>query len=332
MSQRAQWDLGFQGPLTQRATAIAFQTGMNGIVDVWHSDIGRHGLTVVSGEGNSLSRRSVCDPMTSNVLHDLHPSDAKRAVERPVAWRHPKDSVRYPLAGVIAVVGCDGSGKSTLTADLYTHFRDTCATHLMYLGQDSGNILRSIVAVPLIGPMIGRYLVRKSQSAHADGDEAAEPDALTAIAVYLLSLWRQRKFRRMLKLQGQGATIIADRYPQSEVQGFYFDGPGVAATDRASRFVRWLAARERRLYECMAAYVPTLLIRLNVDAETAHDRKPDHKLTMLRDKVDVIPTLTFNAASILDLDGTAAYPEVLHAALTAAQTALGVNGRREAPH
>lgn len=224
------------------------------------------------------------------------------------------------------MVGCDGSGKSTLTADLYAHLCAVTKTQLIYLGQDSGNILRSIVAVPWIGPMIGRYLTRKSQRAHKDGDKPAEPDSLTALVIYLLSRWRRRKFRRMLALHRQGVTIITDRYPQAEAVGFYFDGPGLAVTERSSGFVRWLAVRERRLYEDMAAYVPALLIRLNVDAETAHARKPSHKLAMLQDKVSVIPTLTFNAAPILDLDGAAPYAQVLQAALTATRETLALGG------
>lgn len=241
-------------------------------------------------------------------------------------------AARYPLAGVIAVVGCDGAGKSTLSADLHAHLQDACAPQLLYLGQDSGNILRAILGWPLIGPAIGRYLVRRSQRAHADeAGKSAAPDALTALVVYLLSRWRRRKFRRMLALQRQGAILITDRYPQAETPGFYFDGPGLAATPGAGGFVRWLAARERRLYQDMAAYVPALLIRLNIDAQTAHARKPDHKLSMLRDKVNVLPTLSFNGASILDLDARAPYAQVLEAALAATRTALALGDKDDAP-
>src|SRR3546814_5713968 len=77
-----------------------------------------------------------------------------------------------------------------------------------------------------------------------------------------------------------------------------------------------------RLYQRMASQVPALLIRLNIDADTAHARKPDHKLAMLRDKVRVIPTLNFNGANILDLDGRDPYPQVLQAALTAARAVI----------
>lgn len=221
------------------------------------------------------------------------------------------------LGGVIAVVGCDGAGKSTLAADLHAELQKHAATEFLYLGQDSGNILRSILRLPLIGPAIGRYLVHRSQRAHGEKDKSASPDTVTALVVHLLSRWRRRKFRRMLALSRRGVIIVTDRYPQAQVPGFYFDGPGLVAKEDSSALVRWLAAREQHIYEDMARHVPALLIRLNVDAETAHARKPDHKLAMLQDKVRVVPTLTFNGARIVDLDATAPYAGVLREALAA---------------
>jgi thymidylate kinase len=230
---------------------------------------------------------------------------------------------RIALTGVIAVIGCDGAGKSTLTGDLYASLCDDHVTKRLYLGQDSGNILQAVLSVPLIGPMLGRYLSRRSKRAHGRGDQPARPDALTALVVHLLSRWRYSKFRRMLALQRQGAIVIVDRYPQAEATGFYFDGPGLALADNMSRFVRWLAVREQKLYREMATYVPALLIRLNIDAETAYARKPDHRLKVLREKARVLPTLAFNAAPLLDLDATDPYAQVLRTATEAAKAALG---------
>lgn len=238
-----------------------------------------------------------------------------------------KSSRPLALAGVIAVVGSDGAGKSTLTADLFAHLRSERPTALVYLGQSSGNILEWVRGLPLIGPPAGRYLQRRSARAHAKHDGPASPDALTALVIHLLSRWRYHKFRRMLAIACRGVTVIADRYPQAEVPGFYFDGPGVAEAAADKGIVHWLAARELRLYRRMAAHVPALLIRLNIDADTAHARKPDHKLSMLRDKVRVIPNLHFNNAPILDLDGGQPYPYVLRAALTAARAAIASERR-----
>lgn len=232
-----------------------------------------------------------------------------------------------PLAGVIAVVGCDGSGKSTLTADLFHHLCDERPTELLYLGQSSGNIADAIRRLPLIGQAFGRYLVRRAERAHAKEHKSAAPDLATALVIHLLSRWRYHKFRRMLALSRRGVWVITDRYPQAEVPGFYFDGPGLDASVMASPLQRWLARRELRLYQRMASHLPALLIRLNIDADTAHTRKPDHKHAMLLDKVTVIPTLHFNGARILDLDGRDPYPQVLQAALDAARSALASQPR-----
>ena len=52
----------------------------------------------------------------------------------------------------------------------------------------------------------------------------------------------------------------------------------------------------------MEAYRPTLVLRLNVDLATALARKPDHRPSSLKTKVEDVPRLTFNGASIVDLD------------------------------
>lgn len=274
--------------------------------------------------GNNRGTAGVCLAMTQHISLEDHIAPTPRTVRDS---RQPKADIarsRAPsrLRGVVAVVGCDGSGKSTLAADLYAHLRSDHAVELLYLGQGSGQILRSILTIPLIGGAVGHYLSRKSQRAHSDKGKAASPDGITALAIHLLSHWRRHKFRRMLRLDRRATVMIVDRYPQAEAAGFYFDGPGLVASGTSSGFVRWLAAREQRLYQDMATHVPTLIIRLHVDADTAHARKPDHKLAMLRDKVRVIPTLTFNEAPIIELNGCAPYAQVLESALSEARKAL----------
>lgn len=222
------------------------------------------------------------------------------------------------LPRVIAVIGCDGAGKSRLTDDLLEQFPSEAPVEWLYLGQSSGNIARWIKELPLIGPPLGRYLVGKANKAHSK--KPTSPDTATTVVIYMLSQWRAHKFRRMLRLSRRGTVVITDRYPQAEVPGFYFDGPGLGAVNAESWLGRKLAAREQRLYQWMASHVPALVIRLNIDADTAHERKPDHKLSMLRDKVRVIPKLHFNNAHILDLDGCDSYDQVLASALAAVST------------
>ena len=230
-----------------------------------------------------------------------------------------------PLAGVVAVIGCDGSGKSTLTNDLMARLRGRGPIERRYLGLVSGEMGDKIKRLPLIGPQLERYLAAKARRAQDQRQKL--PGTGTAIVMYLLSLWRARQFRRILALSRRGVVVITDRYPQAEVPGFHYDGPGLPGADSDSWLVRKLAAREFKLYQWMASHVPSLVIRLNIDADTALARKPDHKVTELLDKIAVAPRLRFNGARILDLDARDPYPQVLGKALQAVNNAIATSAR-----
>ncbi len=224
------------------------------------------------------------------------------------------------LAPLIAVIGCDGSGKSTLAADLRTRLaargRNVAGS---YLGLRSGMIGDRIKSMPLFGKRFERYLSKRAGQAR--DKSGTIPGLPTAVIIYLLSLIRARRFRQMLRLRERGVTIITDRYPQVEFPGFY-DGPGLSAARAEGRLVARLAAKEHALYQWMADHVPDLVIRLNIDAETAHARKPDHKIELLKAKVAVTPQLTFNGARIVDLDAKMPYDAEIMAASAAVDSVL----------
>lgn len=97
---------------------------------------------------------------------------------------------------VIAIVGCDGSGKSTLTASLVNELASRMPTEHIYLGQSSGRIGEWISQLPVIGAPFGRYL--RSKAAHVHEKPSTPPGNITALVIYLLSCWRAYKFRKML--------------------------------------------------------------------------------------------------------------------------------------
>jgi hypothetical protein len=221
---------------------------------------------------------------------------------------------------VVAVTGCDGSGKSTLAAALVARLAAERPVAFVYLGQSSGQIGRWIAGLPLVGPPVARALAAKATRVHAA--KARAPGLATALVIALLSRWREHKFRRMLALCRRGVLVVTDRYPQAEHPGFRFDGPGLVTPDGAGWLVRRLAADERRRYAWMAVHVPALLIRLDVDLATARARKPDHAVDALAQKLAVLPTLRFNGAEILALDGRAPLAGVIDAALAAVRARL----------
>jgi thymidylate kinase len=225
-----------------------------------------------------------------------------------------------PLPNVVALVGCDGTGKSTLVHDLVRRLGAERPTVRRYMGLVSGESGDKIKALPVIGPALERYLAAKARRAQ-DMDQKL-PGTFTALVMYAFSIWRVFQLGRLERLARSGVLVIADRYPQAEVPGFNYDGPGLSTERARSRLARTLAIREQQLYDRMARLRPSLVIRLMIDAETAHTRKPDHPIEELRDKIAIMPRIGYAGAAVVEIDTRRPYPEVLDEALAAVRRAI----------
>jgi thymidylate kinase len=237
--------------------------------------------------------------------------------------------VGRPMGKLVAFVGCDGSGKSTLTGDLARQLGDLAAVRICYLGLGSGALGERIKRAPIVGSALERRLARKASQSRAAGGRI--PGLPTATVIYLFSLLRLRRFKKMLRLRQHGFVVLTDRYPQTECPGFY-DGPGLAAAAAGSWAVAKLVERERRIYAWMTAFRPDMVVRLNVDADTALARKPEHRPDLIRRKVAITPKLRFAGAPIVDLDATLPYPAVHALADRIVRRTLAARGRPDLAH
>ncbi|MCW5645770.1 MAG: nucleoside triphosphate hydrolase [Sphingopyxis sp.] len=223
------------------------------------------------------------------------------------------------LAPLIAVVGSDGSGKSTLSADLLAHIQQSRAAESGYLGLGSGEQGRRIGRWPVIGPPLHRFLDGIADRLREPGEPI--PGYLAARYALNKSRKRRARFDELLAQRRAGKVIVTDRYPQVEVPGLH-DGPILAGIATSPRLAAMQAA-ERALYAEMAAYRPTLVIRLHVDVDTVMARKPDHNRDLIKRKVETVPLLAFNGAPIVDIDATMPYADELALATAAVAGALG---------
>lgn len=208
---------------------------------------------------------------------------------------------------LVSLVGCDGSGKSSISQYLVQHFSETRPTVYGYLGLGSGDLGRRIGALPFIGPALEKKLNRKAKKARTKGEKL--PGMLTGIVLFAFSLVRMKRFLRVRRAVEQGFLVVTDRYPQVEIPG-QCDGPGLSAAYSHNPLICFLAWLERRIYRRIADFRPDLVIRLNVDADTAHSRKPDHDLEALRVKTDLMPKLNFNHAPLVEVDARQSYEAV----------------------
>ncbi len=213
-------------------------------------------------------------------------------------------------APLIAIIGCDGSGKSTVGAQILLWARGYGPAAAAHLGKQSGNLGRALTRLPVVGAGIGRVIRRKVVGVRQSRDKNRTPGLLPALVISAFSLRRVLRFRRMLALRQQGMIIVTDRYPQIEMLHTY-DCPGMSADAEGNRLVRWMAQREQEAFEWMTGHRPDLVIRLHVDLDTACKRKPDHRREALREKIASTPLLTFQGAPIAEIDAAQSLERVL---------------------
>ena len=211
----------------------------------------------------------------------------------------------HSLPPLIAVVGCDGSGKSTVTEELQSWLSEYQPTVICHLGKQSGNMGRTLEGWPLVGKKLRKAVQDKTTKAKAEKG----PDLITAIGIYAFVLRRSKRFERMMRLRHAGNIILTDRFPQVE-NPIALDGPGLHNA-RESGPIGWLARSERRRFDGMVAQLPDLLIRLNVSLDVAFARKPDHKYESLKRKITLLPSLNYQGAPMVEINADEPLEEVL---------------------
>lgn len=145
------------------------------------------------------------------------------------------------IPGLIAVVGCDGTGKPTLTTDLVKSLQQHWQTERRYLGLLSGEDGDKIKRLPLVGVWLERRLAAKSSKTQSM--KTKSPALWAAVIMYCFSLRRMANLRKVQRLAQSGVLVVSDRFPQAEISGFYYDGPGIGVERATGKISMFLAQR-----------------------------------------------------------------------------------------
>ena len=198
---------------------------------------------------------------------------------------------------VVAVIGSDGSGKSTLTAEIRKWLRYKLDVHGYYMGSGDGSTrlldrLRHAV----------KGKTKKQKTPKPEG--VVRPPRRRGVLERLVAVHqlpavgaKRRDLAEARRLADGGSMVVLDRFPQREVSGIY-DGPRL----QEGNSFAWAARAEIKGFEALEALKPDLLIKLVVSPEVAHARKPDHSLASIARKCALTRDLAFPGVEVVAID------------------------------
>ena len=226
-------------------------------------------------------------------------------------------SITPPL---IAVIGSDGSGKSTVCEHLITVVEKYGAAERVHLGKQAGNVGRSVTKLPLMGKSLHKTIERNqvktakiARTSSGAGNYSVCRPSLTALSSYAcLSSSRVNCSNRPLSLRTKFLALTMVQCSHLTLKVVVLSHGWQARN--VKRFTGWRAINLIWSSNSMLTF------------EVACARKPDHKRESLARKIAITPQLTFGGAQLVDIDANQPLEKVLidaEKAITDFMTARG---------
>ena len=177
---------------------------------------------------------------------------------------------------IVALMGADGSGKSTQSRNIVAALSRKVDTVFIYMGSGSGPKSWHRQFLEGLRNKIGDGVSKKVGFAPEKTKRSgARPSLYRSVWAASLALEKRSKLRKAQKAKGRGAIVITDRYPQTQVQGFN-DGPLLQCYEaRSGSLLSLCSWIERKCYSFLEQAEPDLMIKLIGDIDCIHERRKE---------------------------------------------------------
>jgi hypothetical protein len=234
---------------------------------------------------------------------------------RALGFRSPRGGV------VIAFLGADGSGKSTLTRAIGSWLGWKVEVQSLYFGYGDGPV--SLLRLPL--RLLQRLHARMhkarrgsdpvpgSTNAFDDPGWTSAPKAVwRGLHAWSIVAEKRSRIRQAVRARQLGWIVIADRYPQAQVVALS-DGPLLGAwTSHRWSALRAIAGWEMRAYRELELVAPDLVIKLHVSPAISTMRKVDGTIDDLSRRTEAVRRIRFpECTRVVDIDADQLLDSVL---------------------
>ena len=180
---------------------------------------------------------------------------------------------------VVAILWCDGAGKSTTLDYVRKEFGKKLDVAAIYFGSGDGSCSWFRRPMKLVAQRVGgRGLGHSVEKEYRGGGRVSMKSRAYSAAKVLwavsLAREKEKKLRQMVRARNNGMLVLTDRYPQSNMPG-YSDGPLLSRYKEAGGILRRLYEWETDIYRSASVNPPDLTIKLMVPTEVAISRKPE---------------------------------------------------------
>ena len=227
------------------------------------------------------------------------PADSRRVARAPARRR---------TATLIAFVGSEATGKSTILHELEGRLRRTHRVRRVHAGKPPSTPLTFVphVLLPAVRKLFPDQRTLRVEERHGKGEgvESGTFPLLFGIRSVMLAYERRALLRAAVR-GGTGTIVLSDRFP-SDASGAP-DGPQLAQFPMPSRrysLRRWLAALEGRLYRDIPA--PDLVFHLwaplqvTLARNAARDKREPEEYVRFRHSLS--STIRFDEAPVHRID------------------------------